>query len=254
MKYKIQVPEPCHENWNDMSPSERGRFCNACQKEVVDFTGFTNKELAQKFSQEDNLCGRFLSNQLDTIVTSETSHNNKQLGFLFGITSILSILSTPLNAKTKLKPLFQSHTNHQSIEKKNPSESTANEELVTIKGQVLDESTKEGISFCNVMIKGKPIGTTTDFYGNYEIKIPLYLFSEGTVVMEFSFIGFESQDIKINPDSKVIDILLNGDNALYEKAPVKTLTITLGNAISSRILTEKISLWQRFKNVFRKKN
>ena len=32
------IPEPCHENWNKMTPQEQGRHCAVCSKVVVDFT------------------------------------------------------------------------------------------------------------------------------------------------------------------------------------------------------------------------
>jgi len=37
-KLQLSIPEPCHENWHQMTPTEQGRFCNACSKEVVDFS------------------------------------------------------------------------------------------------------------------------------------------------------------------------------------------------------------------------
>jgi hypothetical protein len=37
-KLQISIPEPCHENWHTMTPTQQGRFCNACAKEVVDFS------------------------------------------------------------------------------------------------------------------------------------------------------------------------------------------------------------------------
>ena len=69
-KYKITVPEPCHEDWNKMTPDETGRFCNSCVKSVVDFTNMKASEIQQYFvkNQDKSVCGRFKNEQLDSIV------------------------------------------------------------------------------------------------------------------------------------------------------------------------------------------
>ena len=56
----LQVPQPCHENWDEMSPQERGRFCKSCQKVVYDFIDGDEKRLNEAWEQEKGkLCGRF---------------------------------------------------------------------------------------------------------------------------------------------------------------------------------------------------
>ena len=68
-KYKISVPEPCHEDWNSMTPDQSGRFCNSCSKSVVDFTKMLPQTVQEFFitNTDENICGRFRSNQLNTI-------------------------------------------------------------------------------------------------------------------------------------------------------------------------------------------
>jgi len=39
MRRRFHIPQPCHEDWERMSPSARGRHCAACDKEVLDLTG-----------------------------------------------------------------------------------------------------------------------------------------------------------------------------------------------------------------------
>jgi hypothetical protein len=34
----LRIDQPCHEHWDRMSPSARGRFCASCRKEVVDLS------------------------------------------------------------------------------------------------------------------------------------------------------------------------------------------------------------------------
>jgi hypothetical protein len=72
-KLQLHVAEPCHENWDNMSPSEKGRFCDACQKQVVDFSGMSDREIAQFFKKPStgSVCGRFMNDQLDRNIVPE---------------------------------------------------------------------------------------------------------------------------------------------------------------------------------------
>ena len=66
-KIQLQIPDPCHENWAEMTSIERGRFCNSCQKKVVDFTNMSDREIAIFFNKPStgSVCGRFMQDQLD---------------------------------------------------------------------------------------------------------------------------------------------------------------------------------------------
>jgi hypothetical protein len=69
----ISIPEPCHEDWNAMTPDEQGRHCNACNKTVVDFTQMSTDEIKHYFIQKatagasQNTCSRFLNQQLSPL-------------------------------------------------------------------------------------------------------------------------------------------------------------------------------------------
>lgn len=66
-KIQISVPVPCHENWDAMTPAEKGKFCGSCQKQVVDFSNMSDREIAQFFKKPStgSVCGRFMNDQLD---------------------------------------------------------------------------------------------------------------------------------------------------------------------------------------------
>lgn len=69
-KYKITIPEPCHEDWNKMIQDETGRFCSSCEKSVVDFTQMLPTEVQDFFIKNhgQKICGRFRTKQLDSII------------------------------------------------------------------------------------------------------------------------------------------------------------------------------------------
>lgn len=64
-KPQVNVAQPCHENWNQMTPEAQGRFCGSCSKIVVDFTNMTDHEVIAFFEQsKGKTCGRFTKDQL----------------------------------------------------------------------------------------------------------------------------------------------------------------------------------------------
>jgi TonB-dependent SusC/RagA subfamily outer membrane receptor len=63
---KITIPKPCHENWEMMTPKEKGRFCSVCSKTVMDFTVASDAEIVEVFStSKENICGNFYESQLN---------------------------------------------------------------------------------------------------------------------------------------------------------------------------------------------
>ncbi|MGZ3866971.1 MAG: hypothetical protein ACXVC6_12910 [Bacteroidia bacterium] len=67
---KISINEPCHENWDGMTPNDKGAFCHRCEKDVVDFSRMGISQIKNFFSKpQDNgkVCGRFKESQLQEL-------------------------------------------------------------------------------------------------------------------------------------------------------------------------------------------
>jgi len=64
--YIIQIPEPCHEDWNSMTPDPTGRFCGSCCKSVIDFSNKTDEEIRTILLEKKNekVCGHFRKTQV----------------------------------------------------------------------------------------------------------------------------------------------------------------------------------------------
>lgn len=61
----LNVPKPCSQDWEGMTPDGQGRFCGSCNKTVVDFTKMNNHEIVDYLkNQGGRTCGYFLPNQV----------------------------------------------------------------------------------------------------------------------------------------------------------------------------------------------
>ena len=86
----IQINNPCPENWDEMQPKEKGKFCDKCCKVVMDFTSKTTEEILDVLkSAKEKICGRISSDKLRPVpVFSGPVRRNKlfaiALVFVFG--------------------------------------------------------------------------------------------------------------------------------------------------------------------------
>ncbi|GAA5083016.1 hypothetical protein GCM10023210_01040 [Chryseobacterium ginsengisoli] len=98
---KLTIPKPCHENWEAMTPEEKGRFCSVCSKTVRDFTVASDEEILNVFStNSENICGKFNESQLNRDL--QYSHINSVLtkfavGFIFTTAGFMAV-----NAQNKM--------------------------------------------------------------------------------------------------------------------------------------------------------
>ena len=83
----------------------------------------------------------------------------------------------------------------------------------TLRGKILDRETGETLPGATIAVKNKPTGTTTDFDGNYELKL-----EPGSYTIEISYVSYTKQifeDIKIE-ESEVEILNTNLDQTQTE--------------------------------------
>lgn len=90
---------------------------------------------------------------------------------------------------------------------------TYGQSLSRISGKVTNES-NEPLPGVTVVVKGTTTGTTTDSHGNYSLAFP-----ESPSTLEFSFIGFQSQEITIGRQ-KVINVKMRAGSSLLKETVV----------------------------------
>ena len=78
----LKITNPCKENWNSMAPNELGRFCQLCDKTVIDFTKMSPDEIKVYLQKNERkrICGRIPREPIKTVPSKkEQWFNNLRL-------------------------------------------------------------------------------------------------------------------------------------------------------------------------------
>ena len=159
---QISIPQPCSEDWNKMTPQERGRFCDSCQKCVVDFTGFTDEQLHQYFRKYsgEKVCGRFQNWQLKRVVALSPKPRNRFYKWFISLGFVV-FLAELLGTEAKAQEPLTLHA--QKYKKQKPG---------AVMGTISDEQGRP-LKQAQVYIlysDGSKVATSTDKDGIYIIK------------------------------------------------------------------------------------
>lgn len=211
---QLSVPQPCTQNWEKMSVTDKGRFCGSCNKSVIDFTNYSDQQLAAFFERNAaNVCGKFRMDQLH-----KPLHTLQQVPKLsippFLISAVLAIgLGNGAYANEKpVTPTYIHAKQNPAKEEQDRTPVLGGDSTRCISGTVIDMKTQETIPGATVMIEETTIATATDINGSFKLNIPDYLLSK-TIKIGFYCIGYEPQLLTFAPGSdaltNVIEIKAN---------------------------------------------
>jgi CarboxypepD_reg-like domain len=240
----LSIPNPCSENWNNMTPQEKGRFCDTCQKCVVDFTAMTDAAVLDYFNKNNGkICGRFDKRQLDRVLII----NDKRFQKRFNIAASLLLLSslgfgnTVKNDAISPLKVLQFDTQKRVAKKPllQPNEPTLTDSFITLKGNIytFQNNQKESIPGVYLTIKNFNLSSQSDVDGNFIITIPTLALENGALIVQY--IGFKTVELplsKLNLKENILIELKEDDMSL-----------------SGDIIIRRPSLWKRFTNLFRRK-
>ncbi|PHS00764.1 MAG: hypothetical protein COA80_02715 [Leeuwenhoekiella sp.] len=213
MHFKLHIPEPCHEDWSQMSPREQGRFCASCAKEVIDFTALSRKQITEKVKSEKSICGRYRKDQLETVYFIPEKKPFKNLGIAAAFTSLLALCEPAMGqeAESGLE-FYQTDIITQQNKQRKVMDS------VTVKGIVYDDS-KHPFAGVNIILKGTKIGAVSNENGEYSITVPSN-FDTSDSYLVFSFVGFLHKEIAIKDRHTLKVIELQQDQIIFGEVSV----------------------------------
>ena len=221
----LSIKEPCSQVWETMHFSEKGRFCNSCQKQVHDFSNSSFDQIRQAYSESNgSLCGRltgmqlhkqYVDSQIERAHVSYTKRFCLAVIVCFG-TSLFSIQSSKATVFSHLKNNFfkiVSDTN-----------------MIEICGVVADKETKEVMPFVTVsLLEGDSLiaMVETDSLGEYKFNVDTK--KNTKLRMEVKSVGYAlalkelilENSVSINIDLEVIPIMLGGMGFQTISIPIK---------------------------------
>lgn len=217
---QISIPQPCHEDWNNMTPMEQGRFCNDCQKCVVDFTGFSDRQLMIFFDSHkgQKVCGRFNGTQLNKAISIPKQPHSLLYSYFIAFGLTLVLIQIPRQELSAKAPLVNSNT----LQVSSFYESNApTDDNILISGYVWGNN-KKPIPNANAdLIYGNyTLSAKTDSLGFYHIAIPKTYRPE-LLMLKITVRGYETEAVYFTKENL---------------AEVKT-TVLLPNTIEERTIT-----------------
>jgi len=90
---KIHMTFTCDQDWDAMRITSCGRYCEVCQKEVLDFTNKTKSEIQHHQSTSGELCGRFKPEQVDDTLIKPIKFSLSKKFILYFTGLLLSVIS-----------------------------------------------------------------------------------------------------------------------------------------------------------------
>ena len=241
--YKISVPKPCAENWNEMTPTEKGRYCSVCATNVIDFSVMTDQEIIDFYeTNKEKFCGNYSENQLNRVldVPTQKPARNK-LALHLAASLIPTSIAQPLIAQSDKPPSLSLRKNvdDNEFEKIAPTPIPITK---TIQGTVVDKNTGKPIVNATVYISSKPSTSThTDENGNFEIDVTFY-----TTTYKLNMHIADSTDKKYRYFN-TITLASSEQPLLISLIEINSNVRSIGVGVGERIVKPKKTWWQFWK-------
>ncbi|WP_338876872.1 carboxypeptidase-like regulatory domain-containing protein [Spirosoma sp. SC4-14] len=230
--YHLKLHNPCNQSWDSMTENGSGKFCSACAKTVVDFTGLADADILHLIqTSSGKLCGRLTQTQLNQTLEETQSHRsslpfNTVLAGAFLISTTSSALS---DQQQSLPPtnVLGSHTENsvQNQAIRNKPETVSDSTKNTIRGTVFDASDHLALPGIYVQLKGTEVKAMTNATGLFSLTIPAS-YTPDKITLIFAQIGYQRLELTLKAEDLPLtkEVYLNQEQSFLGEVvliPVK---------------------------------
>lgn len=199
---QFKMPSPCAQPWEQMKPTADGRFCEQCSTPVIDFTTSDKETIARTIREADGeVCGRLKSTQLGNVKQNKVGRMLRRFCLAVVLVFGLALFNMPSALASSLQ--------EQRSEFLQTNSDTVKNTEVVIRGTITDKETGEPLPFVNVLLEGYGalMGATTDFDGNYILRLKAQDYPDGKVNITVRNIGYQSAmvtEIPVKPGAVIV--------------------------------------------------
>lgn len=211
----IKLGFTCAQKWEAMEHVSGGRYCQGCQKEVIDFTQLSDQEIIDYFEQKRKIktCGHFREDQLNQLNRSLKQPSRTSLQQSLSTLAIGTLLTaSSCQASNGISQSnCKDHKSHYEIVNKSiDKKDTASTEII---GTVVSAD-NEPLSDVFIEIGSTTIGAVSDLDGEFRLVVPADLMQ--AKVLNTNYVGFEDLQINLNEvtDKKIKITLVDDPNLL----------------------------------------
>ncbi|MEO6231854.1 MAG: T9SS type A sorting domain-containing protein [Ferruginibacter sp.] len=188
----VTIAEPCHENWQNMTRNDQGRFCSSCKKDVVDFSIMSDAQLFSTLLKGDaNMCGRFSNIQMEKGIKYAVAKKNYWHKYFIGFLFPAFLYTKQASAQMGLIAISKDVKIQSKDCKKIPVLPAKGFEF---SGRILDAATNELIGSGIITIKGTGKEILIDERGSFTVNSNT---KHSSVTISIEASGYELKEIEI---------------------------------------------------------
>ena len=177
MKFIKTNQESCSENWNKMTPTEKGKICDSCSTKVIDFTKLTQSEILNELrNSNEKICSRIKQSQIETpLINFNLKTSIFKRSKTFASLILISSIINNINAGS-IRPIKSLVLNKELTIEKN--------KYIIYRGNIFSETLNKNIR--NVKIEFITLNKTYTTYssknGKFKLKIPTTQIKENNII------------------------------------------------------------------------
>lgn len=222
---QLVLTNPCSENWDDLQDAGAGKYCDRCEKNIVDLTDKSDAELIRFFKKKkDNVCGRLLSSQLNRKLEQPSQKINWQ--WLMSVAIGASVFS-PAMAQKPSQDTTQGDTSFALRSLSTESDVKPGIVRDSISGKVIDVQTGKPLKGVEVRERGfDNVIALTDSTGVFQLDLKK---EDIGILLIFSSFGYTAQQTALS------------ENLVIQMATAAPVMVSIGSV--SRVALGKEPLY-----------
>jgi hypothetical protein len=214
---KVVIADPCHENWDAMSPTDQGRFCSSCSKPVIDFSSMSDLRLTEFLREKkgQHMCGRFTEGQLNrklmNPLPAQKTYHLRAVLLGATLTSVFGLESCKSSSRTMgAYAVCEVPKEETALTTKHSLNSVGKKNSVIVSGMVMEDGSNIGLSDSKIVVYStdRKVLSSTKSKKDGSFKLNVNLDKKPSYIMVYSS-GYMDQMVGLRDLEKMQNLVVS---------------------------------------------